>query len=84
MPLVLKIEDQTWQCGGAAIHDKSRTNQINLSRGIGAQVNMAADNLNQSGYIQHHGGLVNVYVKVIKLNNALHIMQRRGSRTEEG
>jgi hypothetical protein len=37
---------------------------------------MAADNLNQSGYIQHHGGLVNAYVKVRKLNNALHIMQQ--------
>jgi hypothetical protein len=43
--------------------------------GNGAELNLAARKLNQTGYVQRHCGLVNTEVKVRKLKNALQLSQ---------
>jgi hypothetical protein len=49
----------------------------------GAQMNLVAGKLNQSGYMQYHCRRVNMEVKVKTLKNALQLSQSMATITKE-
>jgi hypothetical protein len=49
--------------------------------GNGATLNLAVRNLNQTGYVQRHFGLLNTELKVRKLKNALQLSQSMATIT---